>query len=972
MKTFLEFVAEDIISKYGNDLAHTAVIFPNKRARLFFNEYLARLVDGPMWSPAYFTISELFRSHSKLTTADPIKLICDLHKSFVSVTGINESLDHFYSWGQIMLTDFDDIDKNMADASQIFKNVGDIHELDDLSYLTPEQTEMLKRFFSNFSDDKSSELKRRFMTLWSKFNNIYNDYNERLGKQGLAYEGALYRSVTLNKDLTFEYDRYIFVGFNLLQRVEQRLFKRLKDSGKAFFYWDFDHYYMPTNNTRGHNEAGHYIASYLADFPNELDSSRDEIFRNFEKPKTINYVTASTENIQAIYSSQWLKEGTRIADGRKTAIVMCNEGLLQALVHNIPSEAKKINITTGYPLSQSPFVSLITTLISLRGDGFISSSGRFRLRFVNAVLKHPYSRYISPLCTELYNDINVTTKLFFIDQPTLSKDKGLALLFGNLDDSEATLPGKLLRWTMSIFKHIASNAQHVEDQFFKESLFKVYTITNRLYDLVASGDLTVDVITLQRLLRQILQTTSIPFHGEPAIGVQYMGVLETRNIDFDHLLVLSCNEGNMPKGVNDTSFIPYSIRKAHGLTTIDNKVAIYAYYFYRLLQRANDITLVYNNSANGTTTGEMSRFMLQIMLESKHTIKKRSIASGMTTSSRVLLPVEKNEEVMKRMLKRYEQRPNSHATRPLLTPTSIATYLRCQLRFYYKYVLGLDDLTENEEGTIDNRQFGNIFHIASHKVYERLMTEFGPVLQEKHLEKCLNADAYLKGVVVETFDEEIYNLRDKVKLKPEYNGLELINIKVITTYLKQLLKADMKLAPFKIIALEHDVMEDITVRIGDTGQTFMSTIGGFIDRLDQVVDEHGQQHIRVIDYKTSSKALDNKLTCVEDIFNEKMIGNHSDYYLQTIIYSNIVRHSAKVNANNLQVSPALIFIQHSQKGSPVLCFDKEPINDVLDYEDRFRANLDNLLAEIFDPSQPFVPTDDRKRCEFCPFKKLCS
>ena len=193
MRTFLEYVAEDIISKYGSDLAHTAVIFPNKRARLFFNEYLARQVEGTMWSPTYLTISELFRSHSRLTTADPIKLICDLHKSFISVTGNKESLDHFYSWGQIMLADFDDIDKNMADASQIFKNVGDIHELDDISYLSEDQLNMLKRFFSNFSENKSSVLKRRFIELWSRFNDIYTDFNNRLYNQGLAYEGALYR-----------------------------------------------------------------------------------------------------------------------------------------------------------------------------------------------------------------------------------------------------------------------------------------------------------------------------------------------------------------------------------------------------------------------------------------------------------------------------------------------------------------------------------------------------------------------------------------------------------------------------------------------------------------------------------------------------------------------------------------------------------------------------------------------------------
>ena len=972
MRTFLEYVAEDIISKYGSDLAHTAVIFPNKRARLFFNEYLARQVEGTMWSPTYLTISELFRSHSRLTTADPIKLICDLHKSFVSVTGTKESLDHFYSWGQIMLADFDDIDKNMADAAQIFKNVGDIHELDDISYLSEDQLNMLKRFFSNFSENKSSELKRRFIELWSRFNDIYTDFNNRLYNQGLAYEGALYRKVANDDSISYDFDRYIFVGFNLLQRVEQKLFKRLKDAGKGFFYWDFDHYYMPGKSSRTTNEAGHYISSYLADFPNELNINDEAVYNNFSKPKSISYVAASTENIQAAYSSQWLKEGKRIADGRRTAIVMCNEGLLQALVHNIPTEVGKINITTGYPLAQSPFCSFLSSLISLRCEGYMESRKRYRLRFVNAVLRHPYMRYVSDLHSSLYEKINVTAKLFFPDEATLSLDKGLAILFGQLDTIEPTMSGKLLRWIMQLLKHVASNAKDIDDQFFKESLFKVYTIINRLYDLVSSSDLVVDVITIQRLLRQILQTTSIPFHGEPAVGVQFMGVLETRNIDFDHLLILSCNEGNMPKGVNDTSFIPYSIRKAHGLTTIDNKVAIYAYYFYRLLQRATDITVVYNNSSNGLVTGEMSRFMLQIMLESNHKINKLSIVSDMATTTCKPQTVEKTEDVMRGLMRRYDKSANRNSKRPLLTPTLINKYMRCQLQFYFKYVLGLNELDDTEDETIDNIHFGTIFHNASYKVYTRLAEEYGPVIHKQQIEKFLNADAYLMGVVEETLDEEIYKLgQNNMVVKPEYNGLQLININVITTYLKQLLKSDSNHTPFRIVALEQDVVEDITVRIGDTGQTFLSTIGGAIDRLDLVADKEGRQHIRVIDYKTGGGRFENNLDSVEEIFDSNNIKSHSDYYLQTFIYSNIVRHSQEVNAQSLPVSPSLLFIQHFKDDFPTLRIGGEPIADVNIYEREFRSCLDNLLSDIFNPSLPFQPTTDSRSCAYCPFIKIC-
>ena len=289
MKEFLEYVAEDIIQKYGTDLSRTVVVFPNKRASLFLNEHLARLAGGqPLWSPSYITISDLFRRRSSLNVADPIKLVCDLHRSFCAQTGSAETLDKFYSWGQLLISDFDDLDKNMADADKVFANLRDIHELDDLSYLTDEQRQLLKHFFSHFTEEHESELKERFLHLWSRFAAIYHDFNERLAKQGLAYEGALYRSVvtaiTSATPDTFPYDRYLFVGFNLLQKVEQQLFSYLQQDGKAFFYWDFDHYYMQSH------EAGRFIAQYLKYFPNELDRQDTSIYDNFKQPKQITFL----------------------------------------------------------------------------------------------------------------------------------------------------------------------------------------------------------------------------------------------------------------------------------------------------------------------------------------------------------------------------------------------------------------------------------------------------------------------------------------------------------------------------------------------------------------------------------------------------------------------------------------------------------------------------------------------------------
>ena len=433
MRSFLEYVAEDIISKYGTDLSQTAVVFPNKRASLFLNEHLAHIAGKPLWSPSYITISDLFRKYSPLLVGDNIKLVCDLHKSFVECTGIDETLDHFYGWGILLLSDFDDIDKNMADPSKVFANLTNYHELDDVSYLSGEQVETIKRFFSNFSEDTNSELKKRFISLWSHFHDIYTSFNKRLESQGLAYEGAVYRRVATDTSIEFRFKRYIFVGFNMLQEVERHLFKRLLKSGQAKFYWDFDRYYMPSNQGFP-NEAGRYIASYLDEFPNELDVNLDEVYDNFASAKAITYISSSTETIQARYVGKWLNAGNRIEAGRRTAVVLCDEGLLKAVIHSFPDNVKEVNVTTGYPLAQSPLASLVNLLVALQVNGYSANRSGYRLSYVNAVLNHPYISYISSHHVDLYNHINKESKVYYPTRDVLFIDSGLELLFSNISD----------------------------------------------------------------------------------------------------------------------------------------------------------------------------------------------------------------------------------------------------------------------------------------------------------------------------------------------------------------------------------------------------------------------------------------------------------------------------------------------------------------------------------------------------------
>ena len=946
-KTFLEYVAEDIIGKYGTDLSRIAVVFPNKRAALFLNEHLARIAGQPVWSPAYITISDLFRQHTDLKPADPIKLICDIHKSFTKCTGIDETLDHFYGWGQLLLADFDDIDKNMADADSIFCNLKDIHELDDISYLDDEQKEMLARFFANFSDDIDSELKKRFLSLWSHFGDIYHDYNRRLTEQGIGYEGAIYRKVASEETLHLKYDKYLFVGFNLIQKVERVLFSRLMKEGKAKFYWDFDEYYMPTARAQQSASVPNNTASfaaYLTDFPNELDNTNRDIYANMRRPKRIRFISSPTENAQARFASNWLLENDRYKAGRKTAVVMCDESILLPIMHSLPPEADKVNITSGFPLAMTPVASLVMLLFDLYTLGLRNKGTAFNPHYLKKLMAHPYARHLQEMHL---NGVH---------------SKGVHLSQVHQEGSAA-----LLQHIATLVKQVGIATKQEGDALTQESVFRMFTILNRLAALADSGDLLVDNTTLRRLVSQLVGAASIPFHGEPVIGVQIMGVLETRNIDFDNVLLLSCNEGNMPKGVNDSSFIPYSIRKAHGLTTIDNKVAIYSYYFHRLLQRAGDITIAYNNSTDNGHTGEMSRFMLQLLVESGQKIDHYSLTAKNQPSPLMPKAIEKDETALSKLEEMSR-----------LSPSAINTYIRCKLAFYYQYIAHIKEPDSDPE-TIDNRMFGNIFHRAAYLIYKDI-TDHSPVIEKAHIQAYLSNRKLLASVVDRAFEEEECKTN---------NGLQIINREVIIEYITKLLKIDQQLCPFSILAMEEEakVYTQLSFTIPSGGalkggalvssaptKQYNLTIGGIIDRLDAVTDKQtGKRRIRVVDYKTGNKPS-SAIKSIEEVFDPKNIASkHSNYFLQAILYSLIVSRSKEWNAANDPVSPALLFIKQAATNDydPTLCIDKHPISDVTVYEEEFLTKLKETVADMYSPDAAFTPTDDRKKCELCPYRMLC-
>lgn len=957
MESFLKLVAADLYKHTKGNLAHTAVVFPNKRAGLFFNEYLAQESDSPIWSPAYVSISELFRSLSPWEVGDPVKLVCELYKIFRRETQSTETLDDFYFWGEMLISDFDDADKNKVDTDKLFSNLQDLRNImDDYTFIDDEQEEAIRQFFQNFSIERRTALKERFISLWDVLGNIYKGFRESLASQNIAYEGMMYRHVIEHLDVDkLPYEKYVFVGFNVLNKVEHTLFTQLKDAGKAVFYWDYDEFYMKENRQAVTHEAGEFIRRNLRDFPSPLSG---ELFKNLSKPKEVHYIASSTENAQARYLPQWIRNNLTTPE-KETAVVLCNEALLQPVLHSLPAEVKHVNITMGFPLSQTPVYSFLIALLELHTHGFNFKSGRYTFQSVVTLLKHPYTRQLTGQAELLEKELTRNNR-FYPLPGELGKDEFLTRLFtplsGNLN--LCIRLSETLQQVAGIYQANTSGTEDTDafNQLYRESLFKAYTTINRFRTLIEEDELTVQSETFRRLLVKVLSATNIPFHGEPAIGMQVMGVLETRNLDFRHLVLLSVNEGQLPKSGGDSSFIPYNLRKAFGMTTIEHKIAVYAYYFYRLLQRAERITLMYNTSSDGLNRGEWSRFMLQFLIEWPHPITRQFLEAGQSPQGTSPITVEKTPDVMRRMQSLFDVRANPKAK---FSPSALNYYLDCPLKFYYRYVAGLS-APDEVSAEIDSATFGSIFHYAAEHIYKDLTTH-GKVINKEALETLLRNEVKQQDYVDTAFKKLFFNVPQNEK--PEYNGIQLINSAVIARYLKQLLQNDLRYAPFTFIASEMEVDEPIDIQTPKG--VIKSRIGGIIDRMDS---KDGT--LRIVDYKTGGDA--DTPPHVESLFIPDK--KRSNYVFQTFLYAAIMCRKQPT----MKIAPALLYIHRAatETYSPVIQMGeprkpKEAVEDFSKYEKEYRERLQGLLEEIFNPEKSFTQTEIIEKCTYCDFKALC-
>jgi hypothetical protein len=926
MPTFLDSVAADLYTRYREKISGLCLVFPNRRSRLFFAQSLSKLIDKPLWQPRYNSIEEVVcRAAGGQQPSEPLALLLELYDVYCAVRHTGEPFDRFYFWGEVMLHDFDLIDKYRIDARLLFRNLKAQKELEgDFSFLTEEQITHIRKFWSSFSPEKS-ELQDRFFTIWNALPDIYTQFNQRLQERGMAYEGMLYRNI--NTDNLRE-EQCVFIGFNALNECEKALFRQLQKQGKAEFYWDYDAYYL-------HNpqqEAGIFLRQNMREFPSPLF---DKDFSPFAGEKEIRVVTAPSDAIQAKLTPQLLNDMSATAD-HHTAVVLADEALLIPALHALPAVAGSINVTMGYPLRQTPVYTLLDLYLRLHHKAKQNGAKtRFYYRDVLPLLYHPYLKALAPQAAQRHaNDIVAKNKVYvspgeFSDHALLSAVFTPVECYSNLIAQLQQLLEAISRATFpdSSEKLVRTYAHHCAK------------LLNKLEKSADESRTALSLSVFMGLLRKMLRNESVPFTGEPLAGLQVLGLLETRNLDFEHVILLSCNEGVLPKHANAPSFIPYNLRRGFGLPTVEQHEAVYAYYFYRLLQRAKKITLVYNSKIDETHTGEASRYLLQLAMETKLPLQHFNVSFSMSHETAAPIVVEKDEKVMQELL-RYCTGEDPH----YLSPSAINAYLACSLRFYFRYVAHLKPRDEVAED-VDGRLFGDVLHQAMDALYKPFRNKplnAGDIkamsAQLPLLTKAIDAALAKAYYHAESLPEEVFD-----------DGKMMLLRDVTLKYIQQILHYDAAQAPFTIEDTELKMKQRLEIPL-------RPHTGGIIDRLDRKGDTW-----HIIDYKTG--ATKNKFKSVEGLFSDDP-AQHNPAILQVLLYSVLLKEQYP----NRKIIPKLYFMREIYNSNADFCIID---TDIAPYVAPFTDALKNTLTQLFNAAIPFVQTVHSAVCEYCDYRKIC-
>lgn len=949
MTIFLQAVAAYIYDNYKTTTSDLCVVFPNRRAGLFFNRYYSKLIDKPVWAPPIKTIADLMRDLSGLQLADSLTLTFNLYKIYHREKVTQETFDAFYYWGEMLLNDFDDIDKNLVDAAQLFQNLADIKEIDNQFSLPEEQLQIIREFWTNISIKESSPLKNDFMTIWENLFRIYTDFKESLRLQKIGYEGMMCRDVidqiAENGNLKTKNQKYIFVGFNALNECEKSLFRYLKGEGKAEFFWDYDDYYI--DNTW--HEAGRFIRENRIQFPQPPGNFSHS---SLTKPKNISIISVPSDVGQAKMIASLL-ESTGGVQGKinETAIILADEQLLIPVLSSLPESINEVNVTLGYPLKLTPVYSFSDSVLNMQRNIRKSAGGEIRFfhQDVKVLLNHPYTQSICPDEAAAILQYIIQNNRVFVTAEELNTHEFIREIF-----RFCTTSYEFLEYILNLGAKVArilpvDDNQSAKSGFDREYWFTFLTALNRLADIIRKEMITMEMPTLIRILRKLTGNLSIPFRGEPLAGLQVMGMLETRVIDFTNIILLSANEGMLPKSEAALSFIPYNLRRGFGLPTIEHQDAIFAYYFYRLIQRAERVTLLYNSSG-GNRSGEMSRFLYQLKYEKAFQVSEKSMNFRVTLSNEEDITIVKDERVMKEL---YQYTVESG--KQYLTPTALTSYLECTLRFYFRYIAHIkkqDTITEDIEGSM----FGRLLHTSMELLYSPYL---GQTLEIKDFEKLLASENTIEQCVLKAFAVEFFK---KENDRPDLHGKSIVVKEVLIKYIRRILEVDKKFAPITLMEFEKSFQTGIAVPT--PGVSINVSIGGKIDRVDKT-----DHHFRVIDYKTGK--VDHGFNSIEQLFEINGKKQNKEV-MQILLYAYVL--GSDLSYKVLPVLPGIYGLRDIFKhdfDERIHRFKNELIENFTQVENEYVVGLQELLAGMFNPELPFTKVTDKKKCEYCDYKGIC-
>lgn len=957
MKPFLYQVASLFYEKWEAEVSRLAFVFPNRRTGLFFQKYLSEVADTPLFSPTILTINDLFIQLSGKQSADRISMLFILYDIYIRQSGSTETFDEFLYWGEMLLNDFDDIDKYMANARMLFSNVTDLREIEnDFDFLSDEQIAAIRSFWSSFYPRGDTPNQQQFLAVWQVLYDLYEEFRATLAAEGKGYEGMIFREVVESMERgespDLPYEQIVFVGLNALSVSEERFLAQLQKREIADFYWD----YVSDKVTDPDNKASYFVSRNLKSFPSSMKLPPEEKVKTEIEVIGIPSGIGQAKHVYTLLSD-WCKEAEMSSEeALRTAVILPDEHLLIPVLNAIPEQIRRINVTMGYPLAGTPVASLIEYILALQKNvRYIDRNPLFYFRDVLPVLNHRYILSTSPeIISSLVKEITENNKIY-ISHTELEKTPLLEILFTPVTGVEA-FSDYLIKVLEELNKVMSALSDEEEEDvpqrtndLEQEFIFHYFTTVNRMKEVMKDARIEMKIDTFFRLLKRVTDTITIPFHGEPLSGLQIMGVLETRALDFDRLIILSMNEGIFPQRKAANSFIPYNLRRGFGLPTYEHQDSVWAYHFYRLIERASHVSLLYDTRSNGLQTGEVSRFVHQLHYHYEVPMRDKLVVYNVSSSKTPPLAVPKREDIMRR-LDAY-RKGGSKA----ISASAINTYLDCPLKFYFSVVEGIREEEEVSE-TIESDVFGSILH----KVMEELYKPFQGKMVTVDLLKAIRKDtALLTGAIARAFASEFF----KTEVVRSLTGQNYLIGEMIRKYVEKILERDGKLTPFVYIESERKI--NGLISLSDHSEIRLK---GFIDRVDEVLDA-----IRIIDYKSGSGTT--TFSSIESLFNKEE-KDRAKAVMQVFMYCWMYAHFTENKGKTIQ--PGIYYVRSlfSDPFDPSVYHriergKSEKVEDFSGYAQAFEEGLRGCLDEIFNPEIPFTQTPTGKACSYCPFKGIC-